>query len=539
MVARGSRVNDRIPDDYEIDDLVDAIIASRQPPPPVIELTPAPRPGAPSLEGIDGADEFDLDSIVDAIVTASRQPEPSAPSTPEPIRPRTTTQARTPEPLLASVDLPTGPLPRIPTQSRGPELPSASPSAPTGPLPRAPTQSPRPWGESSPVNNSPGTPWNELTPSRLPPPTGSPFAERTPFGERTPMPRSDEGGAEALLSLREPPRRPPPRPDSRLSAAEAATPPGPIDLSRVEQPTRPPVRPMQISQPSADGERDIPAGTVIGDRYRVVDLIGRGGVSVVYRVEHTLLLKRMALKVLRPELSQTPSVVDRFHREARLVCQLDDPHIVRVTDFGRTSDGSLYLVMDYVDGESLAAKLRRETRLPPDTAVKIVLEVLAGLAHAHEFGVVHRDLKPENIMVQERAYRLSAKILDFGIAKLGDSDASGKPITQVGTVFGTPRYMSPEQAAGEAVDRRTDVYSTGVILYELLTGRPPFDGETTVRILSKVLTQEAPPLGLTDPRPFQSEALEEIVRRALAKEKSDRYGSVQDFRAALEACPRA
>lgn len=507
MVAKEAlRVGDRIPDDYEIDDLVDAIIASRQ---PAVAKTPPPsiKVNAPSLDGIDGEDEFDVDSIVNAIVTASRQPEPAkiAPIEPPPARA-----------MIA------------------PPSPPARPPEPT----RAPPSIARPpWAESTPSPTAPGTPWTELTPSRLPPPTGSPFAERTPFGERVTSPR--EGGEESPSPRPEPPRRPPPRPDSRALAAEAATPPGPIDLSRVEQPTRPPVRPLQISQPGSDAERDIPAGTVIGDRYRVVDLIGRGGVSVVYRVEHTLLLKRMALKVLRPELSQTPSVVDRFHREARLVCQLDDPHIVRVTDFGRTGDGSLYLVMDYVDGESLASKLRRETRVAPEAAVRIVLEVLAGLAHAHEFGVVHRDLKPENIMVQERAYRLTAKILDFGIAKLGDTEAGSKPITQVGTVFGTPRYMSPEQAAGEAVDRRTDVYSTGVILYELLTGRPPFDGETTVRILSKVLTQEAPPLALADSRPFQPDELEAIVQRALSKEKADRYSTVQEFRAALEACPRS
>jgi transposase len=279
MVAKEAvRVGDRIPDDYEIDDLVDAIIASRQ---PAVAKTPPPaiKANAPSLDGIDGVDEFDVDSIVNAIVTASRQPEPAriAPIEPPPAR---------------AVVAP----------------PAARPIEPTPP--RAPASIARPqWAETTPTPTAPGTPWTELTPSRLPPPTGSPFVERTPFGERAFTPR--EASDEPPLPKQEPPRRPPPRPDSRALAAEAATPPGPIDLSRVEQPTRPPVRPLQMSQPGSDGERDIPAGTVIGDRYRVVDLIGRGGVSVVYRVEHTLLLKRMALKVLRPELSQTPSVVDR------------------------------------------------------------------------------------------------------------------------------------------------------------------------------------------------------------------------------------
>jgi tRNA A-37 threonylcarbamoyl transferase component Bud32 len=508
-------------EDYEIDDLVDAIIASREPiaplPDSAIEAIEPANGRQLNLDGLEGSDDFDVDSIVNAIVSASK--------TTRDLAPRKSSAIDTPPPKVQQADPP----PRI-----------LHPEPPSQPGPRSSSQV-RPWAETTPGPQAQaGTPWAELTPSQLPPQTGSPFADQSP----TPTPPL--GVPLVSVPSFEPPRRPPPRSESRShvppgpSPFDHATPPEPIDMSRAEQPTRPPGGPMQITQPGKgeEPEPEIPAGTIIGDRYRVVDLIGRGGVSVVYRVEHTLLLKRMALKVLRPELSQTPSVVDRFHREARLVCQLDDPHIVRVTDFGRTGDGSLYLVMDYVDGESLAAKLRREGKVSPEPAVKIVLEVLAGLAHAHESGVVHRDLKPENIMVQERNYRLNTKILDFGIAKLGDGDGA-KSITQVGTVFGTPRYMSPEQAAGEIVDRRTDVYSSGVILYELLTGRPPFDGETTVRILSKVLTQEAPPLDLASPAPYKLEALQGIVDKALAKEKSDRYATVQEFRDALETCERA
>lgn len=276
-------------------------------------------------------------------------------------------------------------------------------------------------------------------------------------------------------------------------------------------------------------------GDVIGDRYRVLDELGEGGMSVVYRVEHTLLLKKMALKLLRPELSSMPSVVERFQLEARSVCQLDDPNIVRVTDFGRQPSGSLYLVMDYLEGESLAARLRREGQLDVRETVDVVAQILSGLAHAHRAGVVHRDLKPENIMLVPKYERIQVKILDFGIAKLAhrDDEGSAKPITQAGTVFGTPRYMSPEQASAEPVDMRADLYAVGVILYECLCGEPPFDGSSAVKILSKVLTEDPPPLRLQEPTPQEGQALEAVVMKALEKEKEDRFSSALVFREAL------
>jgi serine/threonine-protein kinase len=257
--------------------------------------------------------------------------------------------------------------------------------------------------------------------------------------------------------------------------------------------------------------------------------------SVVYKVEHTLLLKHMALKLLRPELSSLPSVVERFQQEARSVCQLDDPNIVRVTDFGRQLDGSLYLVMDFLEGESLANRLRRDGKIPPVEAVDIGAQILAGLAHAHMSGVVHRDLKPENIMLVPRFDRIQVKILDFGIAKLAHRDTveSAKQLTQAGTVFGTPRYMSPEQASAERVDLRADLYAVGVILYECFGGQPPFDGPSAVKILSRVLTEAPPPLNLTVPTPKEGRLLEAVVMKALEKEKEDRYPSAFAFRDAL------
>ncbi len=283
------------------------------------------------------------------------------------------------------------------------------------------------------------------------------------------------------------------------------------------------------------GSETLKAGDVIGDRYRVIDELGEGGMSVVYRVEHMLLLKQMALKLLRPELSSLPSVVERFQLEARSVCQLDDPNIVRVTDFGRQPNGSLYLVMDYLEGESLAARLRHQGQLAPMTAVDVAVQILSGLSHAHRFGVVHRDLKPENIMLVPKFDRTQVKILDFGIAKLAAREEadSAKPITQAGTVFGTPRYMSPEQASAEPVDLRADLYAVGVILYECLSGQPPFDGPSAVKILAKVLTEDPPRLNLSEPNKRVGTEIEAVVMRALEKEKEDRFPTADAFRAAL------
>ena len=254
----------------------------------------------------------------------------------------------------------------------------------------------------------------------------------------------------------------------------------------------------------------LPAGTIIGERYKIEDVIGEGGVSVVYRCAHSFLRKDVAIKVLRPELATMPPVVERFHREARSVAQLDHPNIVRVIDFGKSSTGSLFLVMDLIDGVSLADEIEREGYLAPTSAVRIAISILTGLEHAHSRGVIHRDLKPDNIMlIVAESGPTEVKILDFGIAKLGDVEIGSRPITEAGMVFGTPRYMSPEQAAGEPVDHRSDLFAVGIILYQLLSGQLPFDGETTVQILRRVLTQPAPRLRVNSLPSATAEALAE------------------------------
>ncbi len=307
--------------------------------------------------------------------------------------------------------------------------------------------------------------------------------------------------------------------------------------SRGEEGGLPLPEPMPPEAIFSDDLPRLPSGTVVGERYKIEDVIGEGGVSVVYRCSHSFLRKDVAIKVLRPELATMPPVVERFHREARSVAQLDHPNIVRVIDFGKSNTGSLFLVMDLIEGVSLADEIEREGYLAPTAAVRVVVSILTGLEHAHGRGVIHRDLKPDNIMlVATESGPTEVKILDFGIAKLGDVEIGSRPITEAGMVFGTPRYMSPEQAAGEPVDHRSDLFAVGIILYQLLSGQLPFDGDTTVQILRRVLTQPAPRLRVNGLPSVTSEALADVVALALAKSPEQRYPSARKMREALQAC---
>jgi serine/threonine-protein kinase len=219
-------------------------------------------------------------------------------------------------------------------------------------------------------------------------------------------------------------------------------------------------------------------------------VIGEGGMGTVFRAEHVLMRKTVAVKLLHPALGKVDAIAQRFTREAQSASKLEHPGIIDVTDFGRTQEGELYLAMELLEGESLAHAIARE-RLPLARAVAIVRQMAQALEHAHEMGVVHRDLKPENIMLcpgePERV-----KLLDFGIAKMNDDTDGKQPLTQAGVAFGTPHYMSPEQAVGEPTDQRSDIYSCGVILFELLTGRKPFVADQAVTVIKQHLTKDPP-----------------------------------------------
>ena len=257
--------------------------------------------------------------------------------------------------------------------------------------------------------------------------------------------------------------------------------------------------------------------------------------GAVYRAEHTMMRRDLAIKVLLPELGGKEEFARRFEREAESASRLTHPNIITVTDFGRTPEGSLFLVMEFLAGESLSRGDRRRGRCRRRARSAIMRQILRALEHAHAAGVVHRDLKPENIMLVERdGQRDVVKILDFGIAKVTQPQSGGEALTQAGVIFGTPEYLSPEQALGEAVDARADIYAAGVILYEMLAGRRPFESEDKVKIISMHLSHAPPRIRDVNPTVDVPLPLEQAVMQAMEKTREHRFATATAFLQALD-----
>ncbi|MCB9610925.1 MAG: serine/threonine protein kinase [Sandaracinus sp.] len=282
-------------------------------------------------------------------------------------------------------------------------------------------------------------------------------------------------------------------------------------------------------------------GRVLDQRYRIETVLGAGGVGVVYRAEHTGLRRPVALKVLRHGFEENPHLRRRFEREARVLSQLSHPNVVALTDYG-IADGLPFLVMELLEGRTLEDLLEEEGPPAPRVALDIVRAVVRGLAFAHDRGVLHRDLKPGNVFLQSLPDDPHhVKLLDFGLAKLlvDEETTSGEEptLTKAGTIVGTPAYMSPEQASGGRVDPRSDVYSAGLMLFELLSGRVPFDEPRRADLLRAHLVEPVPdPEGLR-PGLTLAPPLRELLLRCLAKEASDRYADGSALVAALDALP--
>ena len=284
-------------------------------------------------------------------------------------------------------------------------------------------------------------------------------------------------------------------------------------------------------------------GQTLDGRYRIESLLGKGGMGVVYRATHIHLDTQFAVKILNEELVANQSAIERFRREAKATGRIQHPNAIQVTDFGVTSDRIVYLVMELVDGKTLADLLQSEGSLDYRRAVGIMLQVCAAVEAAHQSGVIHRDLKPDNIKIKQTGDSEQIKVLDFGIAKLrereptsensiDDPDKLYRTITETGTIIGTPQYMSPEQCRARKLDPRSDIYSLGVILYEMLSGKHLYPGSEAIDVMVKQIRELPRPLREVCPNvPY---SIESAVLRALEKDPARRQASAAEFAAELE-----
>ncbi|RDV39911.1 serine/threonine protein kinase [Bradymonadaceae bacterium TMQ3] len=288
--------------------------------------------------------------------------------------------------------------------------------------------------------------------------------------------------------------------------------------------TNPPLDPNNLVGQSLFGE------------YTITRKLGEGGMGAVYLAQQNSIDQKIAVKVLHEHSAESDELIQRFHREARVVSMLTHPNIIRVFIFGRTDGGLLYLAMEYVEGQSLRDRMGSQP-MEEIQAIKLMKQLCSGLSEAHDLGIIHRDLKPDNVLLTDfRGESNFVKILDFGIAKINEVEGGPEQqkLTQAGIVYGTPEYLSPEQAQAMELDHRTDLYSLGVMLYELITGKVPFTGSTPVQILTAHVFNEVPPLATVAPGPV-APTMQRIIMKALAKDPNDRFEDAMEMFEALVA----
>ena len=278
-------------------------------------------------------------------------------------------------------------------------------------------------------------------------------------------------------------------------------------------------------------------GDVIDGKYRIVRLIGEGGMGAVYEGENIRIHRTVAIKVLHAGVAENQDAVQRFEREAQAAGRIGSEHIVEVLDLGNLPDGDRFMVMEYMDGDSLSARIQKRGRLTAQETYPIARQILEGLAAAHGAGIIHRDLKPDNVFLLKRrgGHADFVKLLDFGISKFSAlSGESGFSMTRTGAVMGTPYYMSPEQAKGaKGMDHRADLYAVGVILYECVTGRVPFNADTFNELLFKIVLETPQPIEQVVPD--SDPAFNQVVQRAMAREPAARYQTAREFQESVDA----
>ena len=277
-------------------------------------------------------------------------------------------------------------------------------------------------------------------------------------------------------------------------------------------------------------------GRIFDSRYQITEQIGRGGMGAVYKAVHLSMNQVVALKVLGKEMSADDKQVQRFYHEARASSRLKHPNTIKVFDFGRAEEGQLYLAMEYLEGQTLTQLLRRETAFPVTRAIKIARQITKSLAEAHMNGLVHRDLKPDNVFITHiHGEEDFVKVLDFGIAKFLEGNPEHERLTQAGLVCGTPLYISPEQALGRSLDGRSDLYSLGVILFEMVSGSPPFRADTPVALVMRHIHDAPPSLTEINPGIVIPRSLHELIFRLLDKDRGKRPVSAEELLQILES----
>ena len=347
-------------------------------------------------------------------------------------------------------------------------------------------------------------------------------------------------GAPPRFGAPRPAKGPPGAFPPRIHPTETPTYPGDIVAASAPKPNAPSPnlfnrnpQPRVKSVPPPQPKGDPYLGATIDGRYRVELVLGEGGMGVVYKGRHKVIDKAVAIKVLRADMARDTEITERFLREARAASSIGNPHIIDISDFGTLPDGSAYFVMEFLDGIPLTSLLRTGDPLPVTRLIRIAQQMADGLQAAHQREIVHRDLKPDNVFIIDRGSEKDfVKILDFGIAKV--STATTSRLTRHGSVFGTPHYMSPEQAAGAPVDHRTDIYSLVVILYELSCGRVPFDADNFMGILTQHMYQAPVPIRALVPPQDVPPGLEAIILKCLSKKPDQRFQSMAELFEDLE-----